>query len=101
MRRRALLVSGLGAAGALVVGWGALPPRDRLGAVDALPVDAGEVSLNGWIKIGADGTEAIARRQHAPADDQRAGRAEAADEQGATPHAMSAAALRRAARRRG
>ena len=32
MKRRALLVSGLGAAGALVVGWGLLPPRDRLGA---------------------------------------------------------------------
>jgi isoquinoline 1-oxidoreductase beta subunit len=40
MKRRALLVSGLGAAGALVVGWGVLPPRDRLGAVDALPVEA-------------------------------------------------------------
>ena len=32
-----------------------LPPRDRLGAVDALPVEPGEVSLNGWIKIAADG----------------------------------------------
>jgi isoquinoline 1-oxidoreductase beta subunit len=60
MKRRALLVSGLGAAGALVVGWGLLPPRDRLGAVDALPVEAGEVSLNGWIKIGADGTVMLA-----------------------------------------
>jgi isoquinoline 1-oxidoreductase subunit beta len=60
MRRRALLVSGVGAASALVVGWGVLPPRDRLGAVDALPVEAGEVSLNGWIKIGADGTVMLA-----------------------------------------
>ena len=60
MRRRTLLVSGLGAAGALVVGWGVLPPRDRLGAVDALPVEAGEVSLNGWIKIAADGAVMLA-----------------------------------------
>ncbi|HEV7575464.1 MAG TPA: molybdopterin cofactor-binding domain-containing protein [Caldimonas sp.] len=60
MKRRALLVSGVGAAGALVVGWGLLPPRDRLGAVDALAVDEGEVSLNGWIKIGADGAVMLA-----------------------------------------
>jgi isoquinoline 1-oxidoreductase beta subunit len=60
MKRRALLLSGLGAAGALVVGWSVLPPRDRLGAVDALPVEAGEVSLNGWIKIAADGTVLLA-----------------------------------------
>ena len=32
MKRRALLLSGVGAAGALVVGWGLLPPRGRLGA---------------------------------------------------------------------
>jgi len=37
-----------------------MPPRDRLGAVDAMPVEAGEVSLNGWIKIGADGTVMLA-----------------------------------------
>ncbi|MEO8310277.1 MAG: molybdopterin cofactor-binding domain-containing protein [Caldimonas sp.] len=60
MKRRALLVTGLGAAGALVVGWGVLPPRDRLGAVDGLPVEAGEVSLNGWIKIAADGAVMLA-----------------------------------------
>jgi len=60
MKRRALLVSGLGAAGALVVGWGLLPPRERIGAVDALPVEAGEVGLNGWIKIAADGAVMLA-----------------------------------------
>jgi isoquinoline 1-oxidoreductase beta subunit len=60
MKRRALLLSGLGAAGALVVGWSVLPPRDRLGAVDALPVEPGEVGLNGWIKIAADGTVLLA-----------------------------------------
>lgn len=55
MKRRTLLLSGLGGAGALVVGWGLLPPRDRIGGVDALPALEGEVGLNGWIKIAADG----------------------------------------------
>ncbi|HSI57388.1 MAG TPA: molybdopterin cofactor-binding domain-containing protein, partial [Ideonella sp.] len=55
IRRRALLWSGLGAAGALVVGWSGLPPRSRLGGADTLPPVAGEVGLNGWIKIAADG----------------------------------------------
>ena len=39
VRRRALLRRGLGAAGALLVGWSLLPPRDRIGGVDALPVE--------------------------------------------------------------
>ncbi|MGH8796765.1 MAG: molybdopterin cofactor-binding domain-containing protein, partial [Caldimonas sp.] len=60
MKRRAMLLSGLGAAGALVVGWGLLPPRSRLGAVDTLPATAGEIGLNGWIKIAADGTVLLA-----------------------------------------
>ncbi len=60
MKRRALFLSGVGAAGALVVGWSLLPPRDRIGAVDLLPVEDGEVGLNGWIKIGADGTVFLA-----------------------------------------
>jgi len=55
VKRRALLLSGLGVAGALVVGWGVLPPRQRQGGVDTLPVVDGEVGLNGWIKIAADG----------------------------------------------
>ncbi len=60
MKRRALLLSGLGAAGALVVGWGVLPPRSRLGGVDSLPLKEGEVDLNGWIKIAADGSVLLA-----------------------------------------
>ncbi len=59
MRRRFLL-SALGAAGALVVGWGVLPERSRLGSIDMLPVADGEVGLNGWIKIGTDGTVILA-----------------------------------------
>ncbi|MGZ5891322.1 MAG: xanthine dehydrogenase family protein molybdopterin-binding subunit, partial [Caldimonas sp.] len=60
MKRRTLLLSGLGAAGALVVGWGVLPPRSRQGGVDTLPVVEGEVGLNGWIKIAADGSVLLA-----------------------------------------
>ncbi|MGZ8260678.1 MAG: molybdopterin cofactor-binding domain-containing protein, partial [Caldimonas sp.] len=60
MNRRSLLVSGLGAAGALIVGWSLLPPRERLGGVDVLPVADGEVGLNGWIKIAADGAVMLA-----------------------------------------
>ncbi|MEO8081940.1 MAG: molybdopterin cofactor-binding domain-containing protein, partial [Caldimonas sp.] len=60
MRRRTLLLSGAGAAGALVVGWGLLPPRDRLGSPDTLPAVAGEIALNGWIKVAADGTVLLA-----------------------------------------
>jgi isoquinoline 1-oxidoreductase beta subunit len=55
MRRRTLLVSGIGALGALVVGWGALPPRGRIGSSTTLPEEAGRINLNGWIAIGSDG----------------------------------------------
>ena len=60
MRRRAILLSGLGAAGALLVGWSLLPPRERLGNAGTLPVLEGEVGLNGWIKIAADGAVQLA-----------------------------------------
>jgi isoquinoline 1-oxidoreductase subunit beta len=60
MTRRAFLVSGLGLAGALVVGWGLLPARSRLGNANTLPVTDGEVGLNGWIKIRADGAVLLA-----------------------------------------
>src|SRR5664279_6112345 len=60
MKRRALLLSGAGAAGALVVGWGFLPPRDRIGVPDASTLESGEVGLNGWIKIAADGSVVLA-----------------------------------------
>ena len=54
MKRRTLILSGLGGAAALVVGWSVLPPRSRLGTAGTLPPTEGEVGLNGWIKIGAD-----------------------------------------------
>ncbi len=55
MRRRDLLLSGLAGAGALLVGWGLLPQRGRLGRADTLPRVDGQVGLNGWIKVAADG----------------------------------------------
>ena len=60
MKRRTLILSGLGGAAALVVGWGVLPPRSRLGDAQTLPVVAGEVGLNGWIAIAADGSVRLA-----------------------------------------
>ncbi len=55
--RRRFLLGGLAAGGALVVGWGVAPPRQRLRAtVPALVHDAGTVALNGWVAISPDGT---------------------------------------------
>src|SRR4249919_3072970 len=60
MRRRTLILRGLGGATALVVGWGLLPPRSRQGDPATLPAADDEVGLNGWIKIAADGSVLLA-----------------------------------------
>ena len=63
MKRRTLLLSALGAVGglsALVVGWGVLPARSRLGSPDLMLPTQGDVALNGWIKIAADGSVVLA-----------------------------------------
>lgn len=57
--RRTVLLGGVGAVGALVVGWTALPPKPRLVTADPLPVGPGQAALNGWVKIGADNTVGI------------------------------------------
>ncbi len=51
--RRRFLLGGLGLTGALVVGWGLMPPRQRL---DADPPEdiAGRVPLNGWVLVSRD-----------------------------------------------
>ena len=49
MKRRFVLTA-LGA-GALLVGWGVMPPRARTGRRDTLPVAEGAVGLNGWLRI--------------------------------------------------
>src|SRR5947207_15117901 len=60
MKRRTLLLSGLSTAGALLVGWGLMPPRSRLGRADLLPPSDGEIALNGWIKVASDGSVLLA-----------------------------------------
>lgn len=55
MQRRTFLLAGLGATGALVLGWGLLPPRQRITASEPLPLRDGDVPLNGWVAIGTDG----------------------------------------------
>ncbi len=60
MKRRTWLLSALGATGALIVGWGVLPARSRLGGKELMLPKEGDVALNGWIKIAADGTVVLA-----------------------------------------
>jgi len=58
--RRRFLLSAAGVAGALVVGWGLLPPRRRLGRALAQADAAGRLALNGWIRIAPDGQVVLA-----------------------------------------
>ncbi|MFZ6753192.1 molybdopterin cofactor-binding domain-containing protein [Undibacterium sp. Dicai25W] len=58
--RRRFILGGLGVAGALIVGWGFMPPRQRLHGAHDLPVDQNEIALNGWIKIAKDGMVTVA-----------------------------------------
>jgi len=62
--RRRFLLGGLGlgvaGVGALVLGWGVLPPRQRLHGSTALPIDSGAVALNGWLAIRPDGKVLLA-----------------------------------------
>lgn len=38
------------------MGWGLLPPRQRLTGSQPLPLQPGQAAFNGWLKIGADGS---------------------------------------------
>lgn len=60
MRRRAWLLGSTAAAGALLVGWGVLPQRSRVGVGNLMPVGDADVALNGWIKILPDGGVIVA-----------------------------------------
>lgn len=60
MKRRTWILSALGATGALVVGWGVMPARSRLGAPELMLKTDGDVALNGWIKIAKDGAVVLA-----------------------------------------
>jgi len=60
MKRRNLILSGLGITGALLVGWGVMPARSRMGKPDNMRLTEGEIALNGWIKIAKDGVVVLA-----------------------------------------
>jgi isoquinoline 1-oxidoreductase beta subunit len=57
--RRRFLLSGLALGGALMVGWGMMPPRQRLRTAQPLPVKDGAVALNGWLAVNPDGTVSV------------------------------------------
>ncbi len=59
LTRRGFLLGGLLAGGALLVGWGVQPPRQRLHTSTPLTLDQDSVGLNGWIAIAADGTVSV------------------------------------------
>jgi isoquinoline 1-oxidoreductase beta subunit len=58
--RRRFLFGGVAVVGALVVGWGAMPARQRLHSAHPLPLTNGAVALNGWLALAPDGTVTIA-----------------------------------------
>lgn len=58
--RRQFLITGAALSGGLLVGCGKPSASDRLGAGSILSVEAGEVALNGWVKIAPDGQVTVA-----------------------------------------
>ncbi|HYF43571.1 MAG TPA: molybdopterin cofactor-binding domain-containing protein, partial [Ramlibacter sp.] len=60
MKRRAWLLGTALGGTALLVGWGVLPQRSRLGSGRLMRAKEGDVALNGWIKISADGGVVLA-----------------------------------------
>ncbi len=59
MKRRTWLL-GTAGAGALLVGWAALPQRSRVGLASMMSPGEGDIALNGWIKILPDGGVVLA-----------------------------------------
>jgi len=58
--RRRFLLAGTAVGGGLLIGYGVSRPRDLLGSSATLPAEAGETSLNAWIKIATDGAVTVA-----------------------------------------
>ncbi|MFN9103330.1 MAG: molybdopterin cofactor-binding domain-containing protein [Betaproteobacteria bacterium] len=54
MKRRHLVLAPLAVAGALAIGWAALPVRQRLTGAEPLPPEPGRHAFNGWVRIGDD-----------------------------------------------
>src|SRR5271156_1053158 len=63
LKRRHFIQYTAGAAGALVVGWSILPPRQRLLPGRPLPVVPGQVPLNGWVKVSSDNSVTVIMSQ--------------------------------------
>jgi len=57
--RRNFLLAGLAAGGALLIGWGTQPPRQRLHPSRPLALAGDEVALNGWVALAPDGTVSV------------------------------------------
>jgi isoquinoline 1-oxidoreductase subunit beta len=60
MKRRTWLLGTTAGAGALIVGWLAMPQRSRLGLASLMGPGEGDIALNGWIKILPDGGVVLA-----------------------------------------
>jgi isoquinoline 1-oxidoreductase subunit beta len=61
--RRRFILGGVGIAGALIVGWGVMPQRQRMHATNPVPVKDGEVQLNGWVRMAKDGSVTVSMPQ--------------------------------------
>ncbi len=59
MKRRTFLLAGLGAGGALFLGWAFMPPRQRLRGRTLPETAGGAVALNGWVTIAPDDTVTV------------------------------------------
>ena len=59
VKRRTVLLGGAATAGALVIGWGVMPPRQRLHPANPLPAAPGHAALNGWVQVGTDNTVTV------------------------------------------
>ena len=54
MKRRHLVLGAVAAGSALTIGFGLMPPRQRLNTRNPLPTGSGQVAFNGWVKVGED-----------------------------------------------
>ncbi len=58
--RRRFLLGGLGLTGAMILGWGFMPPRQRMNLSDRLAPTEDLIPLNGWIRIAKDNSIMLA-----------------------------------------
>ena len=63
LKRRHVILGAAATLGALAIGWSAAPQRRRLNTDRPLSVDPGQVALNGWVKVSADGAVTVMMSQ--------------------------------------